>query len=158
MRAMRGEPMDISRHIWETKYRTLEAGVTVEPIDPLGWEERFYRLLQDYRFLPGGRIQAGAGTAHDVTLFDRFVMGPVDDSIPRIFRALQEAAIAMQKGGGIGVDFSTVRPRGTTARETGSIASGPFSFMRGFDVRHDPVDGISPRRDDGGDELRPSGY
>jgi ribonucleoside-diphosphate reductase alpha chain len=142
--------MDISHHIWETKYRNLEAGAAertimdtwrrvaralaaVEPVGSLGWEERFYRILQDYRFLPGGRIQAGAGTGHDVTLFNCFAMGPVEDSIPGIFRALQEAAITMQKGGGIGVDFSTLRPRGTKARETGSIASGPLSFMQIWD-------------------------
>ncbi len=144
---MRVNPMDISRHVWETKYRDLEASAAertimdtwrrvahalaaVEPADPLGWEERFCRILQDYRFLPGGRILAGAGTGHDVTLFNCFVMGAVEDSIPGIFRALQEAAITMQKGGGIGVDFSTLRPRGTKARETGSIASGPLSFMQ----------------------------
>jgi ribonucleoside-diphosphate reductase alpha chain len=60
-------------------------------------------------------------------------MGPVEDSIRGIFRALEEAAITMQKGGGIGVDFSTLRPRGTKARETGSIASGPLSFMQIWD-------------------------
>ena len=142
--------MDISRHIWHTKYRNADpdaaertivdtwrrvarALAAVEPADPQGWEERFYRILQDYRFLPGGRIQAGAGTQHDVTLFNCFVMGPIEDSIPGIFRALQEAAVTMQKGGGIGVDFSTLRPRGTRARETGSIASGPLSFMHIWD-------------------------
>src|SRR5512135_2015823 len=144
------EQMDISRHIWQTKYRNADpdaadrtimdtwrrvarALAAVEPADPQGWEERFYRILQDYRFLPGGRIQAGAGTRHDVTLFNCFVMGPIEDSIPGIFRALQEAAITMQKGGGIGIDFSTLRPRGTKARETGSIASGPLSFMHIWD-------------------------
>jgi ribonucleoside-diphosphate reductase alpha chain len=144
------EQMDISRHIWQTKYRNADpdaaertimdtwrrvahALAAVEPADPQGWEERFHRILQDYRFLPGGRIQAGAGTQHDVTLFNCFVMGAIEDSIPGIFRALQEAAITMQKGGGIGIDFSTLRPRGTKARETGSIASGPLSFMHIWD-------------------------
>ena len=142
--------MDISRHIWQTKYRNADpdaadrtimdtwrrvahALAAVEPADPQGWEERFHRILQDYKFLPGGRIQAGAGTQHDVTLFNCFVMGAIEDSIPGIFRALQEAAITMQKGGGIGIDFSTLRPRGTKARETGSIASGPLSFMHIWD-------------------------
>ena len=103
------EPMDLSRHVWETKYRSAGPGATettimdtwrrvaralaaVEPTDPLCWEGRFYRILQGYKFLPGGRIQAGAGTDHDVTLFNCFVMGAVEDSIPGIFRALQEAA------------------------------------------------------------------
>jgi ribonucleoside-diphosphate reductase alpha chain len=59
--------------------------------------------------------------------------GPVEDSIPGIFRALEEAAVTMQKGGRIGVDFSTLRPRGTKARGTGGIASGPLSFMQIWD-------------------------
>ena len=155
--------MEISHHIWQTKYRNLEAGAAertimdtwrrvaralaaVEHADAQGWEERFYRILQDYRFLPGGRIQAGAGTHHDVTLFNCFVMGPVEDTIPGIFRALQEAAITMQKGGGIGVDFSTLRPRGTRARETGSIASGPLSFMQIWDSMCGTILSMGSRR------------
>jgi ribonucleoside-diphosphate reductase alpha chain len=142
--------MDISRHIWETKYRHVEQGgaersivdtwrrvaralAAVEPTDVPVWADRFFHILQDFKLLPGGRIQAGAGTSHDVTLFNCFVMGPVEDSIPGIFRSLQEAAVTMQKGGGIGVDFSTLRPRGTKARETGSTASGPLSFMQIWD-------------------------
>jgi len=144
------ERMDISRYVWETKYRAAERGkeersisdtwrrvghalAAVEPSDAQAWEERFFHTLQNFRFLPGGRIQAGAGSGHDVTLFNCFVMGPVQDSIPGIFRALEEAAVTMQKGGGIGVDFSTLRPRGLKARETGSIASGPLSFMQIWD-------------------------
>ncbi len=141
---------DISRHIWETKYRFAEHGIAersitetwsrvasslaaVEPAEASAWEDRFFAILQDFKFLPGGRIQAGSGTGHDVTLFNCFVMGAIEDSIPGIFRALQEAALTMQKGGGIGVDFSTLRPRGTRAQKTGNIASGPLSFMRIWD-------------------------
>jgi ribonucleoside-diphosphate reductase alpha chain len=114
---------DISRHVWETKYRyARERSMTdsrrriagalaaVEPNDPVGWEARFLRILQDFKFLPGGRIQAGAGTARNVTLFNCFVMGPIEDSIPGIFKALQEGAVTMQQGGGIGLDFSTQQP------------------------------------------------
>jgi ribonucleoside-diphosphate reductase alpha chain len=164
MRAAVGSvPMDISHHIWETKYcctepsamertiadtwrRVARALATVEPVDPSGWEERFYRILLNYRFLPGGRIQAGAGTRHDVTLFNCFVMGAVEDSIPGIFRALQEAAITMQKGGGIGIDFSTLRPRGTKARETGGSASGPLSFMQIWDSMCGTILSMGSRR------------
>jgi ribonucleoside-diphosphate reductase alpha chain len=147
---MEAQPMDIARHVWETKYRYAGPGIAehsiadtwrrvahalaaVEFSDVPGWERRFFSILQDFKFLPGGRIQAGAGTGHDVTLFNCFVMGPVEDSIPGIFSALQEAALTMQKGGGIGIDFSTLRPRGTKARETGGIASGPLSFMQMWD-------------------------
>jgi len=98
------------------------------------WQDRFFSILQDFKFLPGGRIQAGAGTARKVTLFNCFVMGRINDSIPGIFRALQEGAITMQQGGGIGIDFSTLRPRGTHAKGAGSIASGPVSFMQVWDA------------------------
>ena len=142
------EPMaDISRHVWETKYRyksertitdtwrrIARALAAVEPNDPVAWEDRFFRILQDFKFLPGGRIQAGAGTTRNVTLFNCFVMGPIEDSIPGIFRALQEGAITMQQGGGIGLDFSTLRPRGTQAKSAGTIASGPVSFMQIWDA------------------------
>ena len=138
------QPMaDISRHIWETKYRyTRERTITdswrriagalaaVEPNDPAGWEARYFRILQEFKFLPGGRIQAGAGTAQSVTLFNCFVMGPIENSIPGIFQALQEGAVTMQQGGGIGLDFSTLRPRGTPAKSAGTVASGPVSFMQ----------------------------
>ncbi len=142
---------DISRHIWETKYRDAnhEGGertiadtwrrmaraiAAVEPTDVSVWEERFFDLLQNFKFLPGGRIHAGAGTSRHVTLFNCFVMGPIEDSIPGIFRALQESALTMQQGGGIGLDFSTLRPRGTRARGAATIASGPVSFMEVWDV------------------------
>jgi ribonucleoside-diphosphate reductase alpha chain len=97
-------------------------------------EQQFLSILRDFKFLPGGRIQAGAGTARHVTLFNCFVMGIVEDSIPGIFRALQEGALTMQRGGGIGVDFSTLRPRGTPAKDAGSIASGAVSFMHLWDA------------------------
>ena len=61
-------------------------------------------------------------------------MGTVDDSIPGIFRALQEGAVTMQLGGGIGIDFSTLRPRGQRAKAAGSVASGPVSFMHVWDA------------------------
>ncbi|HEY6996081.1 MAG TPA: adenosylcobalamin-dependent ribonucleoside-diphosphate reductase [Xanthobacteraceae bacterium] len=142
---------DISRHVWETKYRYADghrrertvtetwrrvarALAAVERADRAAWEQRYFDILRDFRFLPGGRIQAGAGTARNVTLFNCFVMGTLDDSIPGIFRALQEAAVTMQHGGGIGCDFSTLRPRGARARGAGNIASGPVSFMQVWDA------------------------
>ncbi|MBU3889795.1 adenosylcobalamin-dependent ribonucleoside-diphosphate reductase [Methylosinus sp. KRF6] len=142
---------DISHHIWATKYRytgsdgpecTIEdtwrrvasALSAVESQDQSLWRERFFDLLKDFKFLPGGRILAGAGTTRNVTLFNCFVMGTVEDSMPGIFSALQEGAITMQQGGGIGYDFSTLRPRGMVAKGTGAIASGPVSFMEIWDA------------------------
>jgi ribonucleoside-diphosphate reductase alpha chain len=142
---------ELSRHVWRSKYRYVDHTVSehrisdswrriaralaaVEPKDNARWEECFFSILQGFKFLPGGRIQAGAGTDRKVTLFNCFVMGTIDDSIQGIFRSLQEGAVTMQQGGGIGIDFSTLRPRGTHAKGAGSIASGPVSFMQVWDA------------------------
>ncbi len=142
---------DISRHVWNTKYRWRDGDVihdrTIEDTwrrvaralaavekDPSAWEGRFYDILKDFRFLPGGRIQAGAGTGRRVTLFNCFVMGTVQDSMDGIFDGLKEGALTMQQGGGVGYDFSTLRPKGMPAKSVGTIASGPVSFMRIWDA------------------------
>ncbi|MDP2110225.1 MAG: adenosylcobalamin-dependent ribonucleoside-diphosphate reductase [Thiobacillus sp.] len=139
--------MEISRHIWETRYRApgeadigaswrrvAQAIAAGEIREREQWAGRFYRLLDGFRFLPGGRILAGAGTGHRVTLFNCFVMGEIADDLVSIFEALKEGALTMQQGGGVGYDFSTLRPAGMTAQATGSIASGPVSFMRIWDA------------------------
>ncbi len=143
---------DISRHIWDAKYRYRDAGKVkdataedtwrrvaralagAETNDRAPWEQRFYGALEDFKFLPGGRILAGAGTGHRVTLFNCFVMGRIGDSMDGIFDALKEGALTMQHGGGVGYDFSTLRPAGMVAEATGSIASGPVSFMHIWDA------------------------
>ncbi|HEX7970767.1 MAG TPA: adenosylcobalamin-dependent ribonucleoside-diphosphate reductase [Thiobacillus sp.] len=139
--------MDISRHVWETKYRAAgETGIAetwrrvaqamaaAERSDAAQWAERFFHLQEGFRFLPGGRILAGAGTGHRVTLFNCFVMGDIADDLEHIFEALKEGALTMQHGGGVGYDFSTLRPAGVVAEATGSIASGPVSFMHIWDA------------------------
>ena len=141
----------VSEQIWQTKYRyrdgdtihdeTIEdtwrrvasAIAGVEEHYQEHWAELFYHTLEGFRFLPGGRILAGAGTQHDVTLFNCFVMGLIDDSMDGIFDALKEGALTMQEGGGVGYDFSTLRPQGSRAKRVGGIASGPVSFMRIWD-------------------------
>lgn len=154
---------DISRHVWQTKYRYRGRDIEERAIDDTWrrvahtlaevetrnaaiWEERFLTILRDFRFLPGGRIQAGAGTGRNVTLFNCFVMGAIEDSIPGIFRALQESALTMQRGGGIGCDFSTLRPRGTRAKGSGTIASGPVSFMHVWDAMCSTILSTGARR------------
>ena len=139
--------MDISRHIWETRYRAADepdiraswrrvaqAIAQAETDGREQWAGRFATLLDDFRFLPGGRILAGAGTDRRVTLFNCFVMGEISDDLEHIFEALKEGALTMQHGGGVGYDFSTLRPAGTVAAATGSIASGPVSFMHIWDA------------------------
>src|SRR5512139_1150464 len=87
--------------------RVARALTAAEPRDNALWERRFADALADFRFLPGGRILAGAGTGRKVTLFNCFVMGPIEDSLDGIFSALREGALTMQQGGGVGYDFSS---------------------------------------------------
>lgn len=98
----------------------------------------FREILLDMRFLPGGRIQAGAGSPKKVTLFNCFVSGTIDDSFTSgensIMDIAKEAAETMRMGGGIGYDFSTLRPRGAHIRSLNSKSSGPISFMHIFDA------------------------
>ncbi len=98
------------------------------------WEDRFYGALEDFKYLPAGRITAGAGTDRSVTLFNCFVMGTIPDSLAGIFDALKEAALTMQQGGGIGYDFSTIRPKGADVKGVAADASGPLSFMDVWDA------------------------
>ena len=110
------------------------------------WRERFRAILGDFRFLPGGRTLASAGTSRRATLFNCFVMGPMEDSIQGIFNALRDAMLTLQAGGGVGVDFSTLRPAGSPAISSGSVASGPISFMRTWEVANAVLESSNPRR------------
>ncbi len=142
----------ISEQIWDMKYRFKQADGT--PIDrsvedtwrriarslaqveqdSAAWEDKFYAALEDFKYLPAGRITAGAGTGRRVTLFNCFVMGTIPDSMAGIFDMLKEAALTMQQGGGIGYDFSTIRPRGADVLGVAADASGPLSFMDVWDA------------------------
>ena len=142
----------IAEQIWDMKYRFKDA--EGKPLDATvedswrriaralasvekkadHWEDKFYSALEDFKFLPAGRITAGAGTARKVTLFNCFVMGTIPDSMGGIFEMLKEAALTMQQGGGIGYDFSTVRPKGALVKGVAADASGPLSFMDVWDA------------------------
>jgi ribonucleoside-diphosphate reductase alpha chain len=156
-----GTPLDtpIAQYIWSTRYRAdaepsidaswvriARALAAVEPAGQASWEARFLDILREFQFLPGGRIQAGAGNDRDVTLFNCFVMGTIEDSLPGICRALEEGAVTMQRGGGVGYDFSTLRPAGARARTTGAIASGPVSFMDVWDAMCATIQSTGARR------------
>ncbi|MEL6337036.1 MAG: ribonucleotide reductase N-terminal alpha domain-containing protein, partial [Pseudomonadota bacterium] len=108
LKAPGGDPVDAD--VAATWDRVATALATVEE-DPELWRPRFREALEGFRFLPAGRILAGAGTARSVTLFNCFVMGTIPDSMGGIFEMLKEAALTMQQGGGIGYDFSTIRPK-----------------------------------------------
>ncbi|WP_298312138.1 adenosylcobalamin-dependent ribonucleoside-diphosphate reductase [Reyranella sp.] len=101
--------------------------------DPELWAGRFHEALSGFKFLPAGRVIAGAGTGRTVTLFNCFVMGTIADDMSGIFENLREAALTMQQGGGIGHDFSSLRPQGAPVVGVGADASGPLSFMDVWD-------------------------
>ena len=127
-----GAPADAA--VEETWRRVAKALAAPEAAEGRAeWEARFYEALEDFRFLPAGRILAGAGTERNVTLFNCFVMGTIPDSLDGIFAHLREAAMTMQQGGGIGYDFSTIRPKGAVVKGVGADASGPVSFMEVWD-------------------------
>ncbi len=110
------------------------------------WRERFQALLSDFCFLPGGRILAAAGTSRRATLFNCFAMGPIEDSIQGIFNALREAMVTLQAGGGVGVDFSTLRPAGALAVASGGIACGPVAFMKIWETANTVLESSNLRR------------
>jgi ribonucleoside-diphosphate reductase alpha chain len=152
----------IARHVWQTRYRLTEGAIEERAPDdsfrrvagavaaverePAAWADRFHELLASGRFLPGGRILAGAGSGRRVTLFNCFVLGTIQDSLEGIFAALREGALTMQEGGGVGYDFSTLRPQGIQARATGGVASGPVSFMRLWDSMCETLETANNRR------------
>jgi ribonucleoside-diphosphate reductase alpha chain len=141
----------ISAEIWNAKYRFLREGggdadleatwarvaaatAAAEPARTRRrWREKFEEALAGFKFLPAGRVLAGAGTGRAVTLFNCFVMGTIPDHLDGIFENLREAALTMQQGGGVGMDFSTIRPAGAPVRGVGAQASGPLSFMDTWD-------------------------
>ncbi|MBT3306089.1 MAG: adenosylcobalamin-dependent ribonucleoside-diphosphate reductase [Alphaproteobacteria bacterium] len=150
-------PANISQQIWDMKYRLK--GTDGHPIDKTMsdtwarvahalsapeferdaeqgavWEQRFNEAMDDFKFMPAGRILAGAGAERRVTLFNCFVMGDIPDDMSGIFEHLKEAALTMQQGGGIGYDFSSLRPKGAPVHKVGADASGPLSFMDVWDA------------------------
>jgi ribonucleoside-diphosphate reductase alpha chain len=132
LKAVDGTPVD--RSVEDSWTRVARAAAEAESPDKRGqWTDSFAQAFADYRFLPAGRILAGAGTGRAVTLFNCFVMGRIDDDLSSIFAHLREAALTMQQGGGIGYDFSTLRPMGAPVKGVGADASGPLSFMDVWD-------------------------
>src|SRR2546422_433698 len=158
-------PQDISRDTLLEKYakeqeasvddvrrRVARALAQAEPADRRAHWERRFRQAQEEGFIPAGRINSAAGIQLQATLINCFVQ-PVGDSIsevvdgkPGIYTALQEAAETMRRGGGVGYDFSAIRPKGAEVKGTRSRASGPVSYMRVFDRSCETVESAGSRR------------
>jgi ribonucleoside-diphosphate reductase alpha chain len=136
----------------EVRLRVARALATVEaPEQRALWEQRFVDA-QRRGFVPAGRINSAAGTALSATLINCFVqpvgdsIAQVEDGFPGIYTALTEAAETMRRGGGVGYDFSRIRPQGAWVGSTQSSASGPVSYMRVFDRSCETVESAGSRR------------
>src|SRR5690349_17606746 len=136
----------------DVRARVARAHAAAEPEGKRAhWEAKFLEA-QERGFIPAGRINSAAGTSLTATLINCFVQG-VGDSItevvegkPGIYTALAEAAETMRRGGGVGYDFSSIRPEGAWVRGTNSRASGPVSYMRVFDQSCETVESAGARR------------
>src|SRR4249920_3193154 len=140
------------RTVEDVRRRVARALALAEPEKRRAhWEARFVEA-QEHGFIPAGRINSAAGTTLTATLINCFVQ-PVGDSItevvegkPGIYTALAEAAETMRRGGGVGYDFSSIRPHGALVHGTMSRASGPVSYMRVFDRSCETVESAGSRR------------
>jgi len=156
---------DISSQIWNMKYRyhakdgspldkTVEdtwrrvaRGLSSFERERDHWEEEFLDCLKDFKFLPGGRITANAGTGRkQVTMFNCYVLNKIEDSLEGIFKTIHNAAMTQKQGGGIGMNFSTIRPKGAYIKGVQANASGPVSYMRVFDATCKTIMSAGQRR------------
>jgi ribonucleoside-diphosphate reductase alpha chain len=143
---------DISVEIWNKKYRyqgngdipgdeciedtwqRVASSIAGREGKKKEWENRFLDILTDFRFLPGGRIIANAGTNRTAaTMFNCYVMNKIPDSIDGIFDTVKDSALTQKQGGGVGFDFSTLRPGGSQISGCEAESSGPLSFMQVMD-------------------------
>jgi len=155
-------PQPICDQIWNDKYRLITPNLDIRNDNSVQdtWDRIaracakddqelynfLYSALEDFRFLPAGRITAGAGSGRNVTLFNCYVMGTIPDSMGGIFDMLKEAALTMQQGGGIGYDFTTLRPKDSPVKGVDADASGPLTFMDVWDAMCRTVMSAGSRR------------
>ncbi|NTW32245.1 MAG: adenosylcobalamin-dependent ribonucleoside-diphosphate reductase [Bacteroidetes bacterium] len=155
---------DISSFIWDLKYRLktfsgepleqsveetwdrIAGAVSIREKDHTYWKNIFYNSFTDFKLIPGGRISVGAGTDKDLTLINTFVMGVIPDNLIGIFENLKESALTMSLGGGIGCDFSTIRPDTSEIKGVNSPSCGPLPFMDVWDQMCETITSGGVRR------------
>jgi ribonucleoside-diphosphate reductase alpha chain len=129
-----GQPLEFyPEQLWARIARGIAA---VEPTEELReyWEKRFYEALSDFQFVPGGRILAGAGSGHQVTFYNCYVISSPEDSRQGILDNLKMMTEIMARGGGVGINLSTLRPRGSYIKTVNGTASGPCSWAQLYSV------------------------
>jgi ribonucleoside-diphosphate reductase alpha chain len=150
---MYGPTLPISEEIHSSKYRgpgesfeQMCDRVSATLADNEEHRKNLKEILMDMRFLPAGRVQAAIGAPKEVTPYNCYVSSTIEDSMSGITTALAEAAETMRMGGGIGYDFSTLRPRGALIRSLDSRSSGPLPFMKVFDSMCGTISSAGHRR------------
>lgn len=134
LKELDGTPIDKTPDdTWRRVAKALALGEKTEELQ-VAHEAMFYDVMASGEFSPAGRIIAGAGSGRRVTLSNCFTMGTIPDSMDGIFTHLREAALTMQQGGGIGYDFSTLRPKGAPVKGVAADSSGPLTFMDVWDA------------------------
>ncbi|MDQ7857536.1 MAG: adenosylcobalamin-dependent ribonucleoside-diphosphate reductase [Armatimonadota bacterium] len=145
--ALRDADGRVVEHTPDQMWRRIarELASVEAPAKQQEWEERFYWLLEDFRFIPGGRIMHGAGNNRRVTMLNCYVIPVADDSIESIFGWMTEAARTYSLGGGVGTDISVLRPRGAPVNNAARSSTGSVSFMELFSLTTGTI-GQSGRR------------
>src|SRR3990172_3542040 len=115
--------------------RVAHAIAQVEPKEnQQSWENKFYSAMEDFKFVPGGRILSGAGTGYKVTFYNCFVIPSPQDSRDGILETLKQMVEIMARGGGVGINLSSLRPRGARVRKVNGFSSGPCNWAELFSV------------------------
>lgn len=145
----------ISQLIWEKKYKTEKESSIEETFARVAkaiannkqQEGKFFEIMSSFKFIPGGRILAYAGRGNEkATLSNCYVMTDPEDSMDGIMKSLHECALTMKAGGGIGLNFSKLRPAGDYVKGTDSQSSGPVSFMQMWNAMSRTIAGVGHRK------------
>jgi ribonucleoside-diphosphate reductase alpha chain len=129
-----GHPLEFSpEQLWARVAKGIAAVEVTEELQAY-WERRFYDALTNFQFVPGGRILAGAGSGHQVTFYNCYVIPSPEDSRQGILDNLKTMTEIMARGGGVGINLSTLRPRGSYIKTVNGTASGPCSWAQLYSV------------------------
>lgn len=147
--ALKGEDGELIEHTPEEMWRRVAGGVASneKKSQQKKWEAEFYRVMEDFKFVPGGRILSGAGTGYQVTYFNCFVIPSPKDSRHGILESLGQLVEIQSRAGGVGLNLSSLRPRGARVKKVNGTSSGPINWATLFSVAtHDIVQQGGSRR------------
>lgn len=133
----------------EEMWRRVARGIAQQEKKPVQkkWEDKFYEAMEDFKFVPGGRILSGAGTGYQVTYFNCFVIPSPKDSREGILESLKQLVEIQSRSGGVGLNLSSLRPKGARVKKVNGTSSGPVTWAGLFSyATHDVVQQGGTRR------------